>query len=200
VSIFRTIGFGAAAVAALSLLTACSGSGTTQGQASPTPSAAPAQQQGGAPHVPAPLPVDGLLAQPCDALSPTQVDQLGMVGPGKSEQTPTGPSCTWKSATSDANSISVEPVTINKNGLDSIYANKAKAAYFEPLQIDGYPAVYFDIQDGRSQGTCSLWVGATDELAVSVISQIGRGPNVSNPCPVAERTAKAMTEHLKGAA
>jgi hypothetical protein len=200
----RAIRLGAAAFAAAGLLTACSGTGTTveqpttQSSATATSSSA-AAGQGEAPRVPAPLPVDGLLAQPCSALSPVQTDELGMVKPERLQGS-IGPSCRWTSASNDANTVTVSAMTANKGGLGDIYANKAGSVYFEPTQIDGYPAVYADIQDGRPHGTCSLWVGVTDQLAVSVMPQILRGSNASNPCPVAERTAKAMTEHLKGAA
>ncbi|MBB2933181.1 hypothetical protein FHX82_000201 [Amycolatopsis bartoniae] len=150
-----------------------------------------------APSVPNPLPTDALVADPCSALSASQVTQIGLTGSGDVTQNDAGSSCTWKSATSSLNSVFVAPLKANKNGLGDIYANKAKDQYFEPTTISGYPAVYAGISDTRSDGDCSLWVGVTDELAVNVQTQIGSGPNKSNPCPVTERVATAMIQHLQ---
>lgn len=198
---FRSIRLTAVAVAALALLTACNGktgTGTTSGSASPAPSS-PASDHG-APAVPAPLKTDGILADPCSALSTAQQDDIGMVKPGTSTQGQTGPDCTWKSTASESNVVSVSPLTANKNGLSDIYAHKTANAYFEPLTVAGYPAVSTNVSDLRSGGDCPLWVGVTDELVVAVTAQIGTGANKTKPCSVAEKVAEAMIQHLKGAA
>ncbi|TNC27238.1 DUF3558 domain-containing protein [Amycolatopsis alkalitolerans] len=198
----RAIQLGAAALAAAGALSACSG-GTDVGSIPPATSGAAASSSSAeqlAPRVPSPLPTDALVTNPCTgALSVDQVYKQGLNSPGTPRQNQqTGPSCTWKSAAYDVNSVSITAVTPNKNGLSDIYANKPKDKYFEPTTIAGYPAVYADVQDGRSDGECSLWVGVTDQLAVYVLTQLGAGPNKSNPCPVAERVATAMVQHLQG--
>lgn len=198
----RAFQLGAAALAAAGVLSACSGGSGGAGSIPPATSAsssAAAASSGGqlAPPVPAPLPTDTLLANPCGALSPDQAAQIGLTGAGKADQDEAGPRCQWKSATSTLNAVYISPVPANANGLSDIYANKAKDQYFQPTTIDGYPAVYADVQDTRSIGDCSLWVGVTDQLAVSVSTQIGEGPNKSNPCPVIQRVATAMVQHLQ---
>lgn len=202
--VFRTVRLAAAAVAALTLLTACTSPKTGTGSAettSPTAGTTASQGQGGdAPKVPAPLPVDGLLSAPCSALSPAQQDDIGMVKPGEVTKGPAGPDCTWASVSTDANTVSVSPFPTNKNGLSDIYAGKAQGAYFEPLTIAGYPAVSTNVSDLRSQGNCPIWVGVTDQLAVVVTAQILRGENKTQPCTVAQKVAEAMIQHLKGAA
>jgi hypothetical protein len=189
----------AGAFAALALLTACTGkTGTTSGSASPAPTGEATGN--GAPKVPAALNADGILADPCSALSAAQQDDIGMVKPGKGDQGPTGPECRWKSAGSSLNSVEVSPFTANENGLSDIYGQKAAKAYFEPVTVAGYPAVSTNVSDLRSSGTCPLWIGVTDQLVVVVIAQIGTGANKTQPCSVAERVAEAMIQHLKGAA
>ncbi|WP_216212141.1 DUF3558 domain-containing protein [Amycolatopsis aidingensis] len=199
----RSIRFGGAVAAAL-LLAACggetggspalseSGEETSAGSSQP-----PQSEQGAAPRVPEPLPVDGILADPCTALSDTQLSQIGLTAPGTNRDTRTGPECVWKSATFQDNSVSISPMTANDNGLDGIYANEPEDEYFEPTTIGGYPAVYANVIDSRSDGDCVLWLGVTDQLAVSVITQIARGPNETDPCPVNERVGEAMIEQLK---
>jgi hypothetical protein len=196
----RALRLGAIAAAAAGVLSACSG-GSDGGSSIPTlaPSSAAASSSSRlAPAVPAALPADQLSSDPCGALSTAQVSQIGLTGAGKASQNSSGPSCVWKSASNDANSVSISPMTANKNGLNDIYAGKAKDKYFEPTSVSGYPAVYADITDDRSSGYCTLWVGVTDQLAVGVLTIIGAGTNKSNPCPVVERTATAMIKHLQG--
>ncbi|MFF1615767.1 DUF3558 domain-containing protein [Amycolatopsis sp. NPDC058278] len=186
-------------VAALALLTACTGkTGTTDGSASPAPTGEATDN--GAPKVPAALNVDGILTDPCSALSAAQQDDIGMVKPGKANQGPTGPACRWHSASSSLNSVEVSPFTANKNGLSDIYAQKAGKPYFEPVTVAGYPAVSTDVSDLRSSGDCPLWVGVSDQLVVVVTAQLGEGKNRATPCVVAQRVAEAMIQHLKEAA
>lgn len=198
---FRTVRITAGALAALALLAACddkTGTGTASGSASPAPTS---QADGnGAPRVPAPLKTDGILADPCSALSTSQQDDIGMVKPGKATQGPTGPDCSWSSTAAESNKVSISPFTANKNGLSDIYSQKSASAYFEPTTVAGYPAVSTNVSDLRSGGNCPLWVGVTDQLVVVVIAQIATGPNKAQPCVVAEKTATAMIQHLQGAA
>lgn len=192
------IRFGAAAAAVAAVVSGCSSS--TAGSA--TPPAGTSSSSGAtsmlASAVPKALPTDALVANSCSALSAAQVTKIGLNGGGTFKPDNLGGGCTWKSATSTLNYISISPLTVNANGLSDIYRNKAKDAYFEPTTIDGYPGVYAGPDDARAQGTCALWIGVTDQLAVSVLSQIGEGPNKTNPCPVTARVAEAMINHLQG--
>ncbi|TQJ03810.1 DUF3558 domain-containing protein [Amycolatopsis cihanbeyliensis] len=187
------------------LLAACGGdqtegspslSGSDGDTSTGSAQSAPSGKQGAAPRVPNPLPVDGILADPCNALSAAQLSRIGLDAPGTKRETRTGSECVWKSAAFQDNSVSISPMTANDNGLDGIYANEPEDEYFEPTTIGGYPAVYANVIDSRSNGDCVLWVGVTDELAVSVITQIARGPNETDPCPVNERVGTAMIEQL----
>jgi hypothetical protein len=198
----RALRLGALAIAAVGALSACSSGSSGGGNSIPSlgSSAAPPASSGAtlAPSVPQALSADGLVADPCSALSAAQVKQIGLTGAGTSSRDQAGPSCKWKSATSDSNVVYIAPMTANANGLSDIYAGKAKDKYFEATTVASYPAVYADITDNRTGGDCTLWVGVTDQLAVFVSTQIGQGSNKSNPCPVVERVATAMIKHLQG--
>ncbi|KAA9166660.1 DUF3558 domain-containing protein [Amycolatopsis acidicola] len=198
----RAVRLGAAVLAVAGALSACSsgnsGSPSPVGNSSSSAAAGSSSAAQLAPSVPSPLPVDSLTANPCTALSADQVTQQGLTGAGEQGSSQTGPDCKWKSSTSQLNVVYISPITGNKNGLSDTYALKSKFAYFEPTTVSGYPAVYAEADDSRSIGDCSLWVGVTDQLAVSVSAQIGSGPNKSNPCPVTARVAGAMITHLQG--
>jgi hypothetical protein len=199
----RAFQLGAAALAAVGVLSACSGGSGGAGTILPATSgssAASSSSSGGglAPSVPTPLPTGALVADPCSALSADQVKTIGLTGSGTRNDDSTGPSCKWRSAIYDSNVVFIAPMTANKNGLSDIYAGKAKDKYFEPTTVEGYPGVYSDIVDNRSGGDCVLWVGVTDQLSVFVSTQIGSGPNKSNPCPIVAKVATAMIQHLQG--
>ena len=190
-------------LAAVSVLSACSSptrTGTPSVAGTPTATTANGTQQ--APRVPAALPVDAILADPCTALSAAQADTIGLVSQGAPQNLSGAKFCAWKSATSPSNQVSISPVPENKNGLSDTYSISVAKKYkiFQPTTVDSYPAAYSDPVDGSLDGSCSLWVGVTDQLAVMVIAQIGTGVNKSNPCPVAAKVGAAMIEHLKGAA
>lgn len=190
----RVITLAAASVAAVGLLTACSGGESTGAPAPPTPSVDPALR------VPAPLATAGLLADPCTALPADQATNAGFSTPGQSYTSPGGPGCQWHSATYDANKIFIAPLGTQQTGMTGVYANRAQDNYFEPTTIEGYPAVYAANADLRSSGTCALWLGVTDQLVVNINSSILVGPNVGNPCPIVGDIAAAVVRHLKGAA
>jgi hypothetical protein len=204
VSVSRALLTGAAALAAIGVVAACStggqsGTGPSSGAPAST-SAGSSSGNSGAPHVPVPLKnVDRIASTPCDSLSSDQIDKLGMVGPGRQTQLALGPTCQWVSVANATNTMNISVITDDR-GLGNVYGKKSEHAYFEPTTIEGYPAVYASQIDDRSTGTCALWVGVTDQRMVHLETQLSAGPNRSNPCPVVERTAKAMIEHLKSAA
>ncbi|WP_326567321.1 DUF3558 domain-containing protein [Amycolatopsis rhabdoformis] len=198
--ISRTVRIAAGTVAALAALTACSGgSGGGTSPSSAAPASSPAAGSG--PRVPAALPTDALLSDPCSVLTADGATQVGLALPGKKD---TGSSqltgCMWKSTRSDQNSVSIYPLPQNKGGISDIYSQKDQDVYFQPVSIDGYPGVFADVHDGRPSGSCTLWVGVTDQLAVSVISAIGVGDNKNNPCAISQKFGTAMIGQLKGAA
>ncbi|GHF11073.1 hypothetical protein GCM10017786_50960 [Amycolatopsis deserti] len=179
---------------AAALLTACSSTGEGAAPSSTAPSIDPSLR------VPAPLAADALAGNPCAGLADAQATAIGLATPGEVIPGQTGSRCQWQSAAHDANKIFISPLAVARNGLSGVYATRGTAKYFEPTTVDGYPAVYADNADLRPNGSCALWVGVTDQLAVGVTSSILVGPNATDPCPIVEEVAVAMVRHLKGAA
>jgi hypothetical protein len=180
------------------LAAGCSGGvGTSLLDVATTPapsSSEPANRpEGAAPEVPEPLDVDELLDDPCEALATEQLDRIGVAEPGKMELDGDDAECRWHLTTSELHVVSLSPVESKRAGLSDVYGGKQFNAYFEPTEIDGYPAVYTSALDQRSSGNCELWVGVTDELAVDITTNFLE----TEPCPVAEQLATAMIEHAR---
>jgi hypothetical protein len=148
--------------------------------------------------VPAPLSSGGVIDNPCSALRDSELTGIGLLTGQATADSPK--LCRWKSSTNELNSISLSAVPQNKGGISDIYAQKAQSAYFEPVSISGYPGVYASTNDARPSGSCQLWAGVTDQLALSVVTNIGAGSLKTNPCPKAREVGEAMIAHLKGAA
>ncbi|MEV6895764.1 DUF3558 domain-containing protein [Amycolatopsis sp. NPDC051372] len=195
----RTVRYAASTAAALTaaiLLAACSGSSTTP--PGPASSAAGSTVEPVL-EISTPLPTDAVLNDPCSVLSAVQAAQIGLKRDGKlDDRSPKA--CTWESSGNAENSVGIGALPQNKNGLSDIYSGKSSAAYFTPTTTGGYPAVFTDKTDDRSTGSCQLWIGITDHLAVSVGTVINVGANKADPCRIAQRAGQAMIDHLKGAA
>ena len=204
----HAIRIAAGAIAALGLLTACS-SGENPGAAqqsapassSANSSAEPSTGGGANPSlkVSDPLPTQKLVGDPCTALGESDAASVGLAMPGRPMQLSGLSGCQWISSQFAQNAVGIIPVTLNKNGLSDIYAQKAEQAYFEPFSIDGYPAAFASKSDDRGHGTCNLYVGVTDQLAVGVSAGIGTGKYRTAPCDAAKLVATAMVNHLKSA-
>ncbi|MDT8915489.1 DUF3558 family protein [Amycolatopsis sp. PS_44_ISF1] len=106
--------------------------------------------------------------------------------------------CGWNSSATAQNRVNAGAVPENKGGISDIYSQKSRQAYFQPVTVDGYPGVFADTQDGRASGSCTLWVGLTDQLAYSVVTSLTVGPHKSDPCPIARKVGEAVITHLKG--
>ncbi|SEP52012.1 DUF3558 domain-containing protein [Amycolatopsis saalfeldensis] len=198
----RTVQLTGAILGALCVLTACSPKTDSGDKPSAAPSPTSADVAANL-KVSAPLPTGGLLSNPCAVIAPSQFDALNFAGAGTKREPANGSlaaDCKWASKSNDGNIVFISPLPVNKNGISDIYSQKAQAAYFEPATIAGYPGVFTDVHDGRPSGNCSLWVGVTDQLAVSVNAQISSDDAKSNTCAIAQNVAEAMIKHLKGAA
>ncbi|MBB4688625.1 DUF3558 domain-containing protein [Amycolatopsis jiangsuensis] len=182
-------------VAAVSL-SACSGGGNSADNSSPPSSSSSVDASL---KVPAPLPTQEFLSNPCSALTDAELDGVGLKPPGKVSQGPPD-LCRWESAGTRMNSVAVGAVPQNKGGISDIYDQKATQAYFEPFSASGYPGVVAAADDLRSHGTCSVWVGITDQLAFTVVTSITTGANKATPCKSAQKVSEAVVTHLKGAA
>lgn len=162
------------------------------------------------PKVADPLDVSKYAADPCglvpaDVLTPLRLPAPGETRPaGNDSKTKAGPSCSWK-IKGEGIGVLLTVGTANRDrgagGLAGIYAGYRQRTFIRFLDhapdVDGYPAVYYDLTDMRSMGSCGLGVGIADDLAVDVYAQGYQGQDDS--CGTAARIAAAMIKTLKGA-
>lgn len=175
--------------------------GTSTGRTTP-----PSTSSGGAPAVKTPLDATKYLSQPCTILSDTTLKGLNVSKPGTPDvdgpvAKTSGPSCVWQSDDQPVGkSYGVGFLTGNKNGLGDTYRGGKKAfpGYFEPTEVGGYPAVFNDLADTRSTGTCNITVGISSSLAfrVGVIADSETG---TKSCDLSKQVAAAVIQTLKGA-
>jgi hypothetical protein len=154
----------------------------------------------GAPRVSDPLDASRFLARPCDVLTPAQLTTFGISKPGRPTTTGAtaenaGPFCTW-TADSEVNStVGVGFITGNKHGLSDIYRGRSRFEYFEETTVEGYPAVFASLNDGRAQGVCDIGVGISDTLIFRSTEQGGRKGQGS--CDRVKQVAAAVVATVK---
>jgi hypothetical protein len=133
----------------------------------------------------------------CGILRAEQLSALGVTA-GKQDNSPTGPSCSWKPI--DSNGTAFDIALLSKvQGLDSVYSHRDDFRVFRPTQLAGYPAADTDDTDA-AHGDCGTSVatanGAGFDVRVNVRSQ--QSPDYKNPCSVSEKIAQVVLGNLKG--
>lgn len=150
-----------------------------------------------APQVKHPLDATRFLTAPCTVLTSAQLATLDISTPGEPETTgavaeQAGPMCSWfTDGSRDLYDIGF--LTGNKNGLSDTYRGTWNG-YFEPTDVDGYPAVFNDVVDGRDGGRCNMTVGVNDNLAfrTQLTADIGR-----QTCDGAKNLARLVLATIK---
>lgn len=192
--ITRTRILATAAAASLMMLTACDGD--DPGDSNPTtpntpppssaPSSAPAAAK--APSVQEPLDASSFVADPCRSLTDAQRQDFKLSeGAPDDSSTDLGAGCFWKNDAGARIEVVYNPELTN--GLSHLYAQNATGHwnYWEPTQVDGYPAVIAMID--KPAADCNLAVATSDALFFQA--------NVWNPdhddnCVAAENVAAAV--------
>ncbi|MFJ9786991.1 DUF3558 domain-containing protein [Amycolatopsis sp. NPDC101161] len=178
---------------------------------SPGTSSSAAGPTGSVPKVTTPLDVTKYENDTCKLVPDDELTRLKFTDPGEprprdsNPENLSGPSCGWK-IRGEGLSLLVILGTGNRDagagGLAGIKAAYERPngpyKFFEPApDVEGYPAVYFDIRDRRAIGNCSMAIGVADDLAVSVFSEGYEGQQDS--CDAAQGAAAAIVKTLKGA-
>ncbi|MEA5361394.1 DUF3558 domain-containing protein [Amycolatopsis sp., V23-08] len=204
---------GAMLLVSAALTAACTS--TTGGAASPAPSAsASAGAPTPDPEVPKvpgpPLDAGKYVAETCsivpkDVLASLRYTDAGEYQPqGNTPTSQAGPTCLWK-LRGEGIGLSVILGTGNRErgagGLAGAYAAYRRGVITRFLErapdVEGYPAIYVDVQDERSMGSCGLDVGIADDLAFDVYAQGYQGQDDS--CAAANQVAASIIKTLKGA-
>ncbi|WP_336160416.1 DUF3558 domain-containing protein [Amycolatopsis sp. VC5-11] len=146
------------------------------------------------PQVPHPLNVRKYEQDPC-ALLPQAAEVFGAVRNRKITGN-VAPVCSWNDRENSSLAVGLVP---GQGGLATVYGNRSSTGYFEPApSIDGYPAVYTNVLDNRSDGGCQVAVGVrSDETFTSSVILFPRSPSYADPCAVALKAATAVVATLR---
>lgn len=158
----------------------------------------------GAPKIDRPLDASRFLTQPCAVLSAAQLKVFNISKPGVPHiddqvAKSSGPYCGWRTDDEPVfRAFDVGFITSNKHGLaDTIRGGReAFPGYFEPTEVEGYPAVFNDLVDGRAGGACNITVGISDTLAFRAAEQADRVRGTRS-CDGAKQFAAAVIKTLR---
>jgi hypothetical protein len=193
-----------AGTAALALLAGCGNSGGTTG--TPTPGTQPTStgNSGGAPKVQNPLDVKAFDADPCSAVTATQVQAFGLSGvSGRTNPGAVGAACIWLGTSTPAKMSPGIAILPDGTSLSSVIAKKDSTyQVFEQLpDIQGYPAYLALVSDGRKSGSCELLVGVSDQRTIGSTFQSSTGSSkFSDPCGAATEFAGLAITTIKAGA
>ncbi|ONI91369.1 hypothetical protein ALI144C_01425 [Actinosynnema sp. ALI-1.44] len=180
------IGLCALAGVALLVLGGC-GSPPGHGIVMATPPPSPSRL---APEVPLPLEVKRYATEPCSMLRPDQPVTKDLV-PGSNEG---GNTCVWRARTPQQ-PLMTATVDLASGGLEGLYRKRNRLPYFEPTEIQGYPAVRHDPERAiPDQGRCTVSVGVAEDALLTVTTTIAdpKTLNYPVPCPDADLLANAI--------
>ncbi|MFB9428208.1 DUF3558 domain-containing protein [Streptoalloteichus tenebrarius] len=168
-------------------LAACTS--TTPGLASTsTDSQSSTPNNEGAPKVTNPKNLKAI-ADPCQLLTPQQLQELGASGQ-RSEKSKWGEAaCTWRN---DNLSIHLAPDTTQGKGLSTVYANRNASS--QEITVGGHPGM----RTTKESLTCSIYVGVSDTqvFLTNVIVFKDVKPEYKDRCAFAEKVAGMVLTNL----
>ncbi|GGP44981.1 DUF3558 domain-containing protein [Saccharothrix coeruleofusca] len=136
--------------------------------------------------------------RPCDLLKPAQLAELGEFDAPEPDNGAIGPSCGW--GAKDVLKGTRYDITIYDDGstIDTIIESVEGSPVVKETEISGYPAVSYDITDGK--GTCSTAVGTSSVSAilVQVLNENEESSEWKDSCGASEKVAATVIGNLKG--
>lgn len=180
-------------------------SGTT-GTSAPAPpsSGDPGEEDlpfAGAPTVEHPLDTTTFQEDPCTVLTPAQGEQLNVGTAGQPIDATLGNACEWRNEETHGY-VQIRFNDKSGIGLSGEYrANEqGKFAYFDPMEVDGYPAVSTDIVDRRKRGVCVVVVGVSDPVEFEIALQLSLdNVGLKDPCETAADVASMALQTMEEA-
>ncbi len=130
--------------------------------------------------------------------APAQLQALGITQPGKLTTDPKGNFCEWSSqldvSYTFAFNTGFQPG--DAKGLANIYEFATPGSMRRLPDIDGQVAV--TQQSQNTNGSCTIYLGATDAVSYAVDVEVEAGqPHYNDPCTPAQQVAQAATATMK---
>lgn len=154
------------------------------------------------PRVTNPIETGAFEQNPCSVLTTSQLHELSISTESEPKATESGPGCEWGNVFDDGLTIEGAFLTKVNSSIAVVYKNQQydTYAYFEPTKINGYPAVFNDVADGRETGGCAISLGLRDKLIYTISLQLGEDqPNYSDPCSALTKVSNmAITTMTQG--
>lgn len=200
-------GASAMVVVLAALVAGCST--TDPGQPVPTPGGEPknttateptstTQPSLDVPRVSDPLDASKFIGGPCLSLTSAQADELGVVHPGTEREVDFADSaCVWKNDQGGE----VEVAWFGTSGIGGSYAGEERGewAFFEPAEVDGYPATVSGVGDRRHRGYCTAAVGTSDTQSFTLALRQSDGKvDEAKVCSIALEVAGKVLDTVKG--
>jgi Protein of unknown function (DUF3558) len=182
-----------AATAAMALLAGCSGTGAGSAVPPANSSIVPKErQQLSPPPVERPRDVQAYGNRPCDVFTTAQLNRFGFdLPPDRTNISPSGhKTCAW--IDSGHNGELVVGIYPDWDVLERTYANKAALKFFEPMQIDGVPAVVYQF---GVKSHCEVTIGLAERQGLDV-SFTDLSTPYEDPCGAARAAAEVAVGNL----
>ncbi|MFB9428203.1 DUF3558 domain-containing protein [Streptoalloteichus tenebrarius] len=169
---------------------------TTSGQPS-TPTSAEisaatstAATDNGAPKVTSPKNLKAI-TDPCQLLTPQQLQELGASGPRPDKSKWGEASCTWRN---DNLNLNVAPDTTQGQGMAAVYAHRKDFSNSEKTSVNGHPGLRVE----KFSKTCGLYVGTSDTQLLLVDVAVLRDvkPEYRDHCAFIEKVAGMVLSNL----
>jgi hypothetical protein len=136
--------------------------------------------------------------RPCDLLTSAQLAELGKFKAPESEKAAAGSMCHWRAQDTLKGTRYDVTIYADGNTIESIASSVKGSPVVKDAKVSGYPAVSYDITDGK--GTCSTAVGtsAKHAILVQMIAKDESLPEWKDSCGASEKAAALVLENLKG--
>lgn len=138
------------------------------------------------------------LDRPCDLLTSTQLAGLGKFKTPESEKAAAGSMCHWRAQDTLKGTRYDLTILADGNTIETVSSSVKGSPVVKDAKVSGYPAVSYDITDGK--GKCSTAVGTSADhvILVQMIANSESSPEFKDSCGSTEKVAAFVLENLKG--
>jgi|SRR5699024_10224574 len=135
---------------------------------------------------------------PCNVLTRKQQDKLSIdtESDHRSESV-----CEWGDRVDDGIRVRGNFAPNTESSIEGLYRNNelGSYAYFNPAKINGYPAFFSDLSDGRDAGLCGVYIALQDDYIYSLgVALDNDHPSYDEPCSVLKDVAEMAVDTMSG--